>query len=63
MFWKEGIEAMYDLRIKIKPIADYDFLSWPVWYDDLIKIKGLNKYDVRMVADLLDPIWNMIKEI
>ena len=27
------LQSMYDLRSRVLPIADFEYLSWPLWYD------------------------------
>ena len=54
---------MYNLRMLMRPATDYDYLSWPIWHDHVIKlpeIKKLKKCSVHVVADLLDSSWEIL---
>ena len=65
LFWKEVIQPIYELRKKTKPLLDFEYLSWPLWYDDVIEIpmlRKLEKKNVLMASDLLDPIWNILSK-
>ena len=55
---------MYDLRKTIKPSWDYEFLSWPLWHDNIQipKIRVLANRNVVMVADVLDQEWNVLQK-
>ena len=62
-FWKEVVTSMYDLRKIMKPITDYDYLSWPLWDDNLVRLPDINKLKVcgvNVVADLLNSSWEVL---
>ena len=65
VFWKEVVTSMYDLRKIMKPITDYDYLSWPVWDDKLVGLPDINKLKVcgvNVVADLLNSSWEVLSK-
>ena len=62
-FWKDVIQSIIDLRSVLTPITDQDYLCWPLWYDQTLKlpiIKKLQKKNVYMIADLLDRSWEIM---
>ena len=36
-FWKDVVQSMYDLRVIRGPLTDLEYLSWPLWHDQVIK--------------------------
>ena len=64
-FWKELIESMYNLRLVTRPILDFGYLSWPLWHygiPQIPKIPSLESKNILMVADLLDPFWEIMSK-
>ena len=56
---------MYDLRKIMKPITDYDHLTWPIWHDKTIRLPEIRKLKVRgvsVVANLLDANWEVLSK-
>ena len=57
---------MYDLRMFRGPVTDHDYLSWPLWQDQVIKLSDINKLkkcNVCMVSDLLDLSWKRLPKV
>ena len=57
---------MYELRKVMKPISDYDYLSWPLWEDKVMglpEIKKLKMCGVSVVADLLTSSWEVLSKV
>ena len=63
-FWKEEAQSMYDLRVIRGPVTDYEYRSWPLWYDQVIKLpeKKLQKCNVSRVSDLLGTSWEILSK-
>ena len=62
-FWKDVVLSFCDLRVGKIPVVDLDYLSWPLWQDQVINlpsIKKLQKNNVNMVSDLLDKTWEIM---
>ena len=56
---------MDDLRSNVLPVHDYEFLSWPLWGGDVLrlpKMQFLEKNNIIMVADVLNQIWNILSK-
>ena len=66
MFWKDVVQYICDLRVGRIPVVDIDYLSWPLWQDQVInlpEIKKLQKGNViYMVSDLLDITWEIMSK-
>ena len=64
-FWKEVVQSIIDLRKEVRPITDLDYLSWPLWYDQVIKlplIKKLQCENVCLVSDLIGITWEIMSK-
>ena len=64
-FWKDVVQSMYDLRVIRGPLTDLEYLSWPLWHHQVIKlpeIKKLQKCNVCMVSDLLGLTWEIMSK-
>ena len=62
-FWKDVVKSMFDLRSKVLPRNDNEFLSWPFWEDDSLKIPRiakLEKGNITMVSDVLNTTWDIL---
>ena len=63
IFWRYVMSAIIDLRNGTRPITDLVYLSWPIWYDQIIKlpiIKKLQRKNVCLVSDLLGITWEIL---
>ena len=59
------MQSICDLRVGKIPVVDLDYLSWPLWQDQVINlpsIKKLQKSNVNMVSDLLDKTWELMSK-
>ena len=63
MFWRDVMDSITILRAEIRPMKDKDYLCWPLWYDQNLKlplIKKLHKKNVDMVSDILGEFWDIM---
>ena len=42
-FWKDVIISIIDLRKELRPLTDLDYLCWPLWYDNIIRLPIIKK--------------------
>ena len=64
-FWKDVVRSIINLKIESKPITDLDYLTWPIWHDDFLKLPLINKLQKRnvcMVADLIGLNWEIMSK-
>ena len=64
-FWKDVIISIIDLRKELRPKTDLDYLCWPLWYDQVIRlpiIKKLQRKNVCLVSDLLEIDWEIMSK-
>ena len=43
MFWKDVVQSICDLRVGRIPVVDLDYLSWPLWQDQVINLPEIKK--------------------
>ena len=66
IFWKDVVQSIINLREYSKPKTDLDYLCWPLWYDQYIKLpllQKLKKKNVCIVADLLGINWEIMTKV
>ena len=64
-FWKDVILSIIELRNNLRPKTDLDYLCWPLWYDQVVKlpiIKKLQKRNVCLVSDLVGIDWEIMSK-
>ena len=62
-FWKDVVQSIINLRENLKLKTDLDYLCWPLWHDQIIKLpllKKLKNKNVCMVSDLLGINWEIM---
>ena len=47
-FWKDVVLCIGDLRRDKIPVADLDYLSWPLWHDQAINLPNIKKLQKEM---------------
>ena len=47
-FWKDVVLSISDLRRGNIPVADLDYLSWPLWQDQAINLPNIKKLQKKM---------------
>ena len=42
-FWRDVVQLICDLRLGRRPVVDLDYLSWPLWHDQVINLPEIEK--------------------
>ena len=56
---------MHVLRLKTKPMFGFKYSSWPIWHDNIMQLprmQMLERINILMVTDLLDPTRNILSK-